>query len=104
MPVCNVKRWDTCVLMAVVLLAISLMPSAGSADVQDATPVLPYTLTVLTDRLPQDIKQLVPWVRESGVDGLELGRIWNREVYEWAIPGDVDKLKKLIDGYWGKDR
>jgi len=55
-----------------------------------------FRIVALTDRLPQDLRQVAAWAKKNGLSGLEIGRIGGKPVHELANPRDTTELKAAL--------
>lgn len=56
----------------------------------------PFRIVALSDRLPQDFRQMTAWAKENRLSGLEIGRIGGKPVHEFANPRDTTELKAAL--------
>jgi sugar phosphate isomerase/epimerase len=55
-----------------------------------------FRIVALTDRLPQDLRQMAAWAKQNRLSGLEIGRIGGKPVHEFANPRDTAELKAAL--------
>lgn len=54
-------------------------------------------LSVITDEISQDIKSVLPSLKQYGITHVELRNVWNKNIIDFSDE-ELEKLKQVLDG------